>query len=737
MKIDFSCLARARCRPRDGFDLLAVACRRCRRRSSRASRGRWLMTSLLVLGLTIGAAPSYAQTCGTLQPVLNPNMTGGTNWTRVGAGLQGDGSFGFTATGFTIDDNMGGNVVAVPTTPNRIEQNITGGMAAGTIIEFVPRWNNAGDFNGRDGNRIQLSVAYGGVIYAQFNTSSASNAFPAPSQPAGPTTNATFGAANGATLAPIVGSGNGWATVTPATQAFGGARYRLTLPAGVPSAGMLSFQVRRLDNHGVPPSNATDDLSVSDLTVTSPTLCLRKINATTGVSTSFDFTTTNLDTNLGTTAVDSTATITTAAQNTPVPFDAWTGADARATGITPMLVVNRVNPIVIGETDTGYGTTAIDCTGITGTPAINLATRQVTLPANAVTTGTDAACTFTNARPRVRLQKVLAGDRLDAADQFALNIAGPSNGTATNITVNTTGAGSATAGTADLANADAGGTYVLSEAMAAGSASVLGSYRSQIACTNANAGSATILPNGEGTSFDLANLVAADDITCTFTNTPRTATLTLRKQWSGAEVGDDATITVSRGATVIDTFNSDAGAAGELDADATPTAVVIGETLTLAETLATANVGLYDDTLACTGSADTDPADGLTIGAADTSIVCTYSNTRRVADLSITKTNTPTVGALDQANDTVDSGQATTYTLVVTNDGATAVTGAVVRDAPGAGITCPAGNAVTISGDGVPAGSFTVGDLTGSTGIVLGVLAAGQRATLSFNCQVN
>ncbi|MFD0324383.1 hypothetical protein ACFQ0H_26430 [Lysobacter gummosus] len=347
-----------------------------------------------------------------------------------------------------------------------------------------------------------------------------------------------------------------------------------------------------------------------------------------------------------------------------------------------MLVVNRVNPIVIGETDTGYGTTAIDCTGITGTPAINLATRQVTLPANAVTTGTAAACTFTNARPRVRLQKVLAGDRLDAADQFALNIAGPSNGTATNITVNTTGAGSATAGTADLANADAGGTYVLSEAMAAGSASVLGSYRSQIACTNANAGSATILPNGEGTSFDLANLVAADDITCTFTNTPRTATLTLRKQWSGAEVGDDATITVSRGATVIDTLDSDAGAAGELDADATPTAVVIGETLTLAEILATANVGLYDDTLACTGSADTDPADGLTIGAADTSIVCTYSNTRRVADLSITKTNTPTVGALDQANDTVDSGQATTYTLVVTNDGATAVTGAVVRMRP-------------------------------------------------------
>ncbi|MGO4777749.1 hypothetical protein AB4084_19965 [Lysobacter sp. 2RAB21] len=213
--------------------------------------------------------------------------------------------------------------------------------------------------------------------------------------------------------------------------------------------------------------------------------------------------------------------------------------------------------------------------------------------------------------------------------------------------------------------------------------------------------------------------------------------MTLRKQWGEGVVGDDATLTVARGATVIDTFNSDAGAANELDTDATPTTVGVGETLTLAETLEAANAGLYDTTLACTGAADTNPADGLTIGAADTAIVCTYTNTRRVADLSITKTNTPAAGALDQANDTVDSAQATTYTLVVTNDGATEVTGAVVRDAPGAGITCPPGNAVSITGAGVPAGSFTVADLTGANGIVLGALAAGQSTTLSFNCQVN
>ncbi|UNP31603.1 DUF11 domain-containing protein [Lysobacter gummosus] len=167
----------------------------------------------------------------------------------------------------------------------------------------------------------------------------------------------------------------------------------------------------------------------------------------------------------------------------------------------------------------------------------------------------------------------------------------------------------------------------------------------------------------------------------------------------------------------------------------------------------TVNVGSYtmneidhpqynEGTWSCTGVGTTQVGTAFNAGSVTLAqgavATCSITNDdTAVADLSITKTNTPTVGALDQANDTVDSGQATTYTLVVTNDGTTAVTGAVVRDAPGAGITCPAGNAVTISGDGVPAGSFTVADLTGSTGIVLGALGAGQRATLSFNCQVN
>ncbi|MEP4804127.1 MAG: hypothetical protein ABJZ69_06930 [Hyphomicrobiales bacterium] len=107
------------------------------------------------------------------------------------------------------------------------------------------------------------------------------------------------------------------------------------------------------------------------------------------------------------------------------------------------------------------------------------------------------------------------------------------------------------------------------------------------------------------------------------------------------------------------------------------------------------------------------------------------------ADLSITKTNTPGInGEIDQANDTVTSGTTTAYTLVVTNNGPDAITGAIVTDAPSSGITCPGANPVTITGSGVPAGAFTFSDLIGS-GVVLATLSNGEQTTLTYSCSVN
>ena len=108
------------------------------------------------------------------------------------------------------------------------------------------------------------------------------------------------------------------------------------------------------------------------------------------------------------------------------------------------------------------------------------------------------------------------------------------------------------------------------------------------------------------------------------------------------------------------------------------------------------------------------------------------TNTATVAvnpsvDLSIAKSN---------GTSSVYSGATVTYTLVVTNNGPDSATGAVVTDTPGAGLTCPASNPVTITGNGVPTGSFTMSQLTGG-GITLGTLGNGQSATITYSCTVN
>lgn len=119
--------------------------------------------------------------------------------------------------------------------------------------------------------------------------------------------------------------------------------------------------------------------------------------------------------------------------------------------------------------------------------------------------------------------------------------------------------------------------------------------------------------------------------------------------------------------------------------------------------------------------------------------VCTISN---LADLEISKTNTPASGADDLPADTVTSGAATTYTLRVTNRSVSNVSGAIVRDTPdAAALDCPATNPVTCNSAGTPsacpAAPITVGDL--SAGVILGTLpgsAGPNTLTLSFSCQV-
>ena len=129
-----------------------------------------------------------------------------------------------------------------------------------------------------------------------------------------------------------------------------------------------------------------------------------------------------------------------------------------------------------------------------------------------------------------------------------------------------------------------------------------------------------------------------------------------------------------------------------------------------------------------------DPTGDVAEGELEDHLVTVASVT---ADLSITKTNTAGVnGEVDQAADTLTSGTTTTYTLTVTNNGPDAVTGGVVTDVVGAGLTCAGTDPVTITGDGVPAGSFTIADLTGA-GVTLAELLDTQSAVLTYSCTVD
>jgi uncharacterized repeat protein (TIGR01451 family) len=257
---------------------------------------------------------------------------------------------------------------------------------------------------------------------------------------------------------------------------------------------------------------------------------------------------------------------------------------------------------------------------------------------------------------------------------------------------------------------------------------------------------------GAGSNHTLGHTVTcgtAAQTNSTYTITDNDSRVTLRKQWTNAIVGDDATITIARAATVIDTLNSDAGAAGELDSDPTPTNAVIGETLTLAETLSGSNVGVYTATLACSGAADNNLANGLTVGAGETNIICTYTNSRDTR-LSVAKSSSITADGVSVSNPKAIPASTVRYCILVTNTGPGTTTGVTATDTLPSFVTYVAGsmrsgttcaNAVTVEDDNAtgadesdPFGvSVTGSNITGVTAS----LAANATFAMAFNTIVN
>jgi uncharacterized repeat protein (TIGR01451 family) len=173
--------------------------------------------------------------------------------------------------------------------------------------------------------------------------------------------------------------------------------------------------------------------------------------------------------------------------------------------------------------------------------------------------------------------------------------------------------------------AAAGTTYTLTETGQGltDPANYVTTYR----CANADN---TTLASGTGTTVSVTPPTTASgatknqqDITCIFTNTRKSlsATVILSKTWAGATLNDAVNIT----GTGLTTLASVANTANKTDTGVTDT-VATGSVISIAESFTTGSAANYASSLSCTGTTGLS-GNVLTIGAADTAIVCTMTNT--------------------------------------------------------------------------------------------------------------
>lgn len=367
-------------------------------------------------------------------------------------------------------------------------------------------------------------------------------------------------------------------------------------------------------------------------------------------------------------------------------------ADGETARVFMSVVPGATRTLTITEQPAGQPThwesqANISCAAAIGSPALTTsnANRQVQAQLNTVHKA--ATCTFTNTeRTRVSLVEQVNG-RLYAADQFQLTVSGAGGASlssntsgapiaATDVTVRTTGTGTGAFTDVDAPvhgtfRATPGQALTLTTSMAPGSTAPLSSYRTRLTCTNAytGPGATTSLPVDLAVSTYALTPAPGDDITCTYSHTPR-AMLTLAK----VVVNDDGLTRVASDwtlkATGPTTFFGTSGSAA-----VTNVVVPVG-TYTLSET---GPVTYLMTGLACSGTADADPSDGLLLAAGEIA-TCTFTNNDQLVGQTLEKAD-PLLVADPDGSGTVTEGDTLSYTVTLTNSGVDTLTNVQVTDA--------------------------------------------------------
>jgi uncharacterized repeat protein (TIGR01451 family) len=383
-----------------------------------------------------------------------------------------------------------------------------------------------------------------------------------------------------------------------------------------------------------------------------------------------------------------------------------------------MSVVAATKKLTIQEQPSGQplhwlNDAAISCTG-----GVSITTTASTrkIEANLNTSSPSGTCTITNPRrARISLVKNLTG-RLITGDQFKVTVSGTGSSTLVNgsdvaitapsvaIATSGTGTGNFTSPTNPSFYATPGQMLTLADDVVDTlTMSPPSSYTTSLTCTNASTavGHTTSLPTGSAVTTYNLTPAAGDDITCTYTNTPK-AKLTLAKtvvnDEGGSALATAWTLTATGDAATGPTTISGASGSGTV----TDAVVPVG-TYTLSES---AIAGYTQTSLACSGAADTDVSDGkLTLAAGETA-TCTFTNNDQQVAQSIDKD-----WALDNDADnsgTVTVGDTLRYTVTVTNTGAVALTNVQIADGMLSGVSGSPCASVAPLGTCVLTGTYVV-----------------------------